>query len=113
MREIKKQQEQFAKLWRSIGPKLINIYSEKNAGTNDLKDIDTYFTSWKGALNQEAWNSIRLTFADYGVNLRSFGNGKEFTESATAYINDEIKNAQVKGKDESQNTYKSFADSAW
>jgi hypothetical protein len=111
--EIKKQQEQFSKLWKSVGPRLITIYSEKNASTNDLKDIDTYFTSWKGALNEEAWNSIKITFDDYGINLRSFSSGKEFTESTLAFINDEIKNADVKGKDESRKTFKSFADSAW
>ncbi len=111
--EIKKQQDQFAKLWKSIGPKLVTIYSEKNAGTNDLKDIDNYFTSWKTALNQEAWASIRLIFADYGVNLQNFSGGKEFTQVAVSYINDEIKNADLKGKEESQNSYKSFADSAW
>jgi hypothetical protein len=111
--EIKKQQDQFAKLWKSIGPKLVTIYSEKNAGTNDLKDIDNYFTSWKTALNQEAWNSIRLIFAEYGINLQNFSDGKEFTKSAVSYINDEIKNADLKGNEESQSSYKSFADSAW
>ena len=111
--EIRKQQEQFAKVWRSVGPKLVSIYSEKTAGTNDLKDIDTYFSSWRNALNQEAWESIRLAFADYGINLQSFSSGDEFTKSAITYIKDEIKNIDVKAKEESKNTFKSFADSAW
>ncbi len=111
--EIKKQQEQFAKLWKSVGPKLVSIYSEKNAGTNELKEIDQTFTTWKNALSQQAWNSIRLTFADYGINLQRFSTGKEFTETATSFINDEIKNVGVKNSENSQDTYKSFADSAW
>lgn len=111
--EIRKQQEQFAKIWRSVGPKLVAVYSENKAGTNDLKDIDTYFSSWRNELNQEGWASIRLTFADYGINLQNFSSGNQFIHSATSFINDEIKNIDIKGKTESQNTYKSFADSAW
>ncbi len=111
--QIKKQQEQFAKLWRSVGPKLVSIYTEKKAGTNELKEIDQTFTDWKNALNQQAWNSVRLIFADYGINLQRFSSGKEFTETAISFINDEIKNIGVKNNGESQTTYKSFADSAW
>ena len=111
--EIKKQQDQFAKLWKSIGPKLVTIYSEKNAGTNDLKEIDQTFTLWKNELSREAWNSIRLTFADYGINLQNFYSGKEFTQAAVSFINDEIKSAGIKTKADAENIYKSFADSAW
>ncbi len=111
--EIKNQQEQFAKLWRSVGPKLVSVYSEKNAGTNELKEIDQTFSSWKTTLNQQAWNSVRLIFADYGINLQRFSSGKEFTETAVSFINDETKNVGVKNSGDSQITYKSFADSAW
>jgi len=111
--EIKRQQDQFAKVWRSVGPHLVSVYSENKAGTNDLKDIDTYFASWKNALYNEAWESMRVTFADHGINLQNFTNGKEFTESAVSFINDEIKNISIKGKEEAENTYKNFADSAW
>ncbi len=111
--EIRNQQEQFAKLWRSVGPKLVSIYSEKNAGTNELKEIDQTFTTWKNTLTQQAWNSVRLIFADYGINLQRFANGKEFAETASSFINDEIKNVGVKNSGDSQITYKSFADSAW
>lgn len=111
--QIKQQQEQFAKVWRSVGPKLIDVYSDKKAGTSDLKEIEDYFATWRTALNKEAWDAIKTTFADYGINLMDFSNGKEFTQSASAFISDEIKNVSIKGKDESQNTFKSFADSAW
>ncbi len=113
LNQIKKQQEQFAKLWKSVGPKLVSIYSEKNAGTNELKEIDQSFTTWKATLNQQAWNSVRLTFQDYGINLQKFSSGKEFTETAANFINDEIKNVGIKNSGDSQITYKSFADSAW
>lgn len=111
--EIQKQQEQFAKLWRSIGPKLVSIYAEKKAGTSELKEIDQTFTAWKNALNQQAWDSVRRSFSDYGIHLQKFSSGKEFMQTAVSFINDEIKNIGVKEEEESRNTYKSFADSAW
>ncbi len=111
--QIKKQQEQFSKLWKSVGPKLVSIYSEKNAGTNELKEIDQSFTTWKTTLNQQAWNSVRLTFQDYGINLQKFSSGKEFTQTASNFIADEIKNVGIKNSGDAQITYKSFADSAW
>lgn len=111
--EIQKQQEQFAKLWRSVGPKLVSIYAEKKAGTSELKEIDQTFTAWKNALSQQAWDSVRRSFSDYGINLQRFSSGKDFTQTAVSFINDEIKNIGIKEKEESRNTYKSFADSAW
>ncbi len=111
--EIQKQQEQFAKLWKSIGPMLVSIYSEKKAGTNELKEIDQTFQAWKDALRQQAWDSVRRSFADYNINLQKFSTGNEFTRTAVSFIDDEIKNIGIKDKEESRNTYKSFADSAW
>jgi len=111
--EIQKQQEQFAKLWKSIGPMLVSIYSEKKAGTNELKEIDQAFQAWKNAFSQQAWDSVRRSFADFNINLQKFSTGSEFTRTAVAFINDEIKNIGIKDKEESRNTYKSFADSAW
>lgn len=111
--EIQKQQDQFAKLWRSVGPKLVSVYAEKKAGTSELKEIDQTFTAWKNALRQQAWDSVRRSFSDYGINLQKFSSGNEFTQTAVSFINDEIKNIGTKEKEESLNTYKSFADSAW
>ena len=110
--EIKEQQEDFARLWRSIGPKMVEIYSGKG-DANYLKDIDLTFTQWKDALNQGIWDAVNSEFSKYDIKLGKFSSGKNFTEAVTSFINDEIKNADVKSKDAAIATYKDFADSAW
>jgi chromosome segregation ATPase len=111
--EIQRQFDQFAKLWRSVGPKLVSVYAEKKAGTGELKEIDQTFNAWRNAISQQAWDSVRRSFADYGINLQTFSSGKEFTNTVSSFIKDEIKNIGIKDKEDSRNTYKSFADSAW
>ena len=110
--DIKQQQDDFARMWRSIGPRMVEIYSGKE-GANYLKDIDESFIQWKDALEQGVYNSINSEFAKYNINLSKFSTGKDFTRVATSFINDEIKNIGVKSHDESLVTYKNFADSAW
>ena len=110
--DIKEQQDDFARMWRSIGPKMVEIYSGKQ-GANYLKDIDESFTHWKVALEQGVWKTINSEFAKYDINLSRFSTGRDFTRVAISFIKDEIKNADVKSHDEALITYKNFADSAW
>jgi hypothetical protein len=111
--EIKRQERDFAKIWRNVGPKIIEIYSEKNQNVNYLKDIDAAFNRWNAAITQEAWNSVGEEFKNRGINLTKFSSGKEFVKSVSSYADDEIKNKDVKGEEESENTYKTFADTVW
>ncbi len=110
--DIKEQQDDFARLWRSIGPRMVEIYSGKG-DANYLKDIDESFTQWKETLERGVWKSINSEFAKYNIKLSKFSSGKDFTRIATSFINDEIKNANIKSHDETIITYKNFADSAW
>lgn len=110
--DIKNQQDNFAKMWRNIGPRMVEIYSGKS-DANYLKVIDESFTKWTDALEQGVWNSINSEFAKYNINLGKFSSGIDFTRIVTSFINDEIKNAGVKSRDASILTYKDFADSAW
>jgi hypothetical protein len=111
--EIKRQERDFAKIWRNVGPKIIEIYSEKNQNINYLKDIDAAFSRWNTAITQEAWNSIEEDFKDRGINLTKFSNGNEFVKAVSSYADDEIKNKNVKGEEKAENTYKTFADTVW
>ena len=110
--DIKEQQDDFAKMWRNIGPRMVEIYSGKE-DANYLKDIDESFTKWINVLEQGIWNSINSEFSKYNINLSKFSSGIDFTRVTTSFINDEIKNAAVKSRDASIITYKNFADSAW
>jgi|SRR5690554_788023 len=109
--ELKNRQYNFFRIWRSVGPVLVEIYSEKGKSTNDLKEIDEAFSRWHSELNREVWESIRTEFAKNDINLQDFSNGKEFTAVIINYINDEIKNADINNNAEA--TYKKFVDSTW
>jgi hypothetical protein len=110
---IKEQQEDFARLWRSIGPRMVEIYSEKDTESNYLKEIDEAFTQWKDVLDQVIWGSINSEFSKFNIRLSRFSSGQSFTHVVFSFINDEIKNAGVKSADVSISTYVDFADSAW
>jgi predicted nuclease with TOPRIM domain len=111
--EVKQQQSNFVSLWQKVGPKLVDVYAGRKDKSQELKDIDALFTSWKTGIQREAWESIREDFALNNINLQSFYNGNEFTEIITAFINDEIKSYGVKSKEESQRIYSVFVDSVW
>lgn len=113
LNDVKQQQSNFVSLWQKVGPKLVDVYAGRKDKSQELKDIDALFTSWRTGIQREAWESIREDFALNNINLQSFYNGNEFTEIITAFINDEIKNYGVKNKEESQRIYSVFVDSVW
>ncbi|NWF50312.1 MAG: hypothetical protein HXY49_07205 [Ignavibacteriaceae bacterium] len=110
---VKRQQEDFSRLWRSVGTKIAEIYSEKGMREAEVKEIDGAFNTWSSMLSQEPWNSIRDEFAINGINLPRFTNGDSFVAVVSAFIDDELKNLGTKNKEESEKVFKSFADSTW
>lgn len=113
LNEVKQQQSNFVSLWQKVGPKLVDVYTGRKDKSQEIKDIDALFTSWKTGIQREAWESIREDFALNNINFQSFYNGNEFTEIITAFINDEMKSYGVKNKEESQRIYNVFVDSVW
>jgi hypothetical protein len=113
LEEVKEQQQEFVTMWRKIGPKLVDVYQEQKNKTAELNEIDFLFKEWDKYISREAWESIREEFALYGINLKRFSSGKEFTDVLTEFAEDEIKNYGVKNKEESELTYKQFTDSVW
>lgn len=111
--QMKKQEAAFAKMWRNVGPKIIDIYSEKGENINHLKEIDSAFTEWHNAINDEPWNTIREDYAKYNIKLPKFNSGKEFVHTMDTYISDQIKNVKIKGKEEAEQEYNYFVDSVW
>ena len=71
------------------------------------------FDQWYAAVEKEAWYSINDEFSLNGIDLRSFKNGGEFTNSVLMFIDDELKNLGVKNDEESKRVYAEFADSTW
>ncbi|MBT8383549.1 MAG: hypothetical protein KJO59_14520 [Ignavibacteria bacterium] len=111
---VQEQQEQFAKMWQVIGPRLVDVYAEKSKKAEELKEIDSLFVEWyHKSVDQNVWRSIRNEFRLNGVNLKEFNFGDEFAESVNLFIKDEIKNLGVKSSEASENTFTNFADSTW
>ncbi len=113
LESMNKQKQEFVKTWQSIGVKLVEVYGDEKTKSQQLQDIEGLFNRWESALKQEAWNSIREEFAIYDINLQKFFNGNEFSDIVTAFITDQVKNAEIQSSAESQKTYQNFADSTW
>ncbi|MCJ7555054.1 MAG: hypothetical protein MUO34_14370 [Ignavibacteriaceae bacterium] len=113
LKEIKRQQNEFAGTWQKIGVNLVEVYAAKVDKSNELKEIDTLFNNWQAAIRDEAWYSIKEEFAMNSIFLQDFGGGQEFTVEITRFIDEELKNFGVKSQEESEKIYTSFADSTW
>ncbi len=109
---IKKQQTDFEKMWKNVGPELINIYSVKKEKVKNIQEIDSAFASWQDAIDHEAWNSIRQRFINYDIQLDKFSNGEEFSKIISSYIDNQIANAKEIGEQAKIN-YSVFVDSVW
>ena len=113
LNSIREQQQDFANKWQKVGVKLVEVYSEDGKKTEELKQIEDLFDNWYVAVAREAWDSINEEFLLNGIDLRSFKNGEEFTNSVEIFIGDELKNLGVKSDEESKRIYANFADSTW
>lgn len=114
IKDVQKQQEQFAGTWKKIGPKLVDIYAEKSSKALVLKEIDSLYTQWySNSIDQNIWRSIRDEFKVHGIILKEFNYGDEFVETVKLFIADEIKNLGIKSNDASERTFVNFTDSTW
>jgi hypothetical protein len=112
--EIREQQEQFSDTWKAIGPKLVDVYADKDKKADELKEIDSLFIQWYyKSVDQNVWNSIRNEFRAHSIILNEFNYGDEFVQSVKLFIEDEIKNLGIKSDEASEKTYVSFTDSTW
>ncbi len=109
---IKKQEHDFQKLWQGVGPEIVDVYSSRKQNENELKNIDSKFTEWNSAIEQEAWTSLHHNFSVYGINLNKFSNGQSFISVTTSYIDDQIKNVNL-NPDKAKETFNTFTDSVW
>lgn len=113
IKEIRRQQDEFVGTWQKIGVNLVEVYANKPDKSNELKEIDALFINWQEAIKSEAWNSIKEEFAMNGIYLLGFNSGQEFTVEVTRFIDEELKNFNIKSKEESERVYTMFADSTW
>ena len=114
IKAIQEQQKQFSDTWKAIGPKLVDVYADKDTKADELKEIDSLFIQWYyKSVDQNVWKSIRNEFRARSIILKEFNYGDDFVHSVKLFIEDEIKNLGVKSDEASEKTYVSFTDSTW
>jgi hypothetical protein len=111
--ELRTRQQNFSRIWKSVGPTMTELYASKGKSTDELQEIDDAISRWNNELNREVWESIRNEFAKNNIKLQHFTSGEEFTSVVTNFINDEIRNAEANNSDETESTYNKFVDSTW
>ena len=109
---IKRQQVDLEKMWKNVGPEIINIYSSRKEKVKNIEDIDSAFSNWQKAIDQEAWDSIRQRFIDHDITIDKFSNSEEFSKTISSYIDDQVANISADGKQAKIN-YAVFADTIW
>ena len=114
IKTIREQQNQFSDTWQAIGPKLLDVYENKDKKTARLKEIDSLFIQWYyKSLDQNIWRSVRNEFRKQNIILKEFNYGDEFVHCVKLFIEDEIKNLDIKSEEASVKTYVNFTDSTW
>jgi len=114
IKAIQEQQEKFSNTWKAIGPKLVDVYANKDNKADELKEIDSLFIQWYyKSVDQNVWKSIRNEFGARSIILKEFNHSDEFVHSVKLFIEDEIKNLGIKSDEASEKTYVSFTDSTW
>ncbi len=111
--ELKKQYHDFNKVWRQIGPKLAEVYLSRKDKTMQISNIDAKFTDWNLALNDEMWSQVNKLFREKKIALLPFSSGEQFVKSVQSFVEDELKNSDVKSKEEIENTFYAFTDSVY
>jgi uncharacterized protein YoxC len=111
--EIQEQQSDFAFTWSRIGSRLAEVYSDDKNRSYDLYEIDSLFTLWTTAIENEAWQSIKEEFTAKGMQLNNFSDGEEFVSSINQYIENEKKTIEVVPEEEAKLSFEQFADNTW
>jgi|YelNatPaOPRAMG01_1025707.scaffolds.fasta_scaffold00028_43 hypothetical protein len=109
---ITTQEQTFEKMWKNAGSQIIEIYSSKKENTADIQNIDSSFSVWRNSIANNAWNAVRQSFTEHGINLPKFSDGNQFVEAVNSYIDDAIKNINA-DKDAAKITYGVFVDTVW
>ncbi|MGD8782190.1 MAG: hypothetical protein PVH88_24895 [Ignavibacteria bacterium] len=111
--QLKIDYKEFEATWNKIGPRLAEIYLNNKDKTESIAGINEKFSELNETLNNKIWRALYKTFKRKEINLQPFGNGEEFTTSALAFIDDEIKNIGIRKESDVEETYEIFVDSLW
>ena len=113
LNEIRGQQQEMSARWQKVGPSLAKVYLQSKQQATEVNQINNLFDEWKQQIDDQVWERVYNIFEKKNIHLLQFKSGEEFTNSISSFVQDEIKNYGVKGKDESDKSYAMFVDSLW
>ncbi|MFA6980239.1 MAG: hypothetical protein WC209_13045 [Ignavibacteriaceae bacterium] len=113
LNEIRGQQNEMSTRWQKVGPSLAKVYLQSKQQATEVNQINNLFDEWKQQIDDQVWERVYNIFEKKNIHLLQYKSGDEFTNSISSFVQDEIKNYGVKGKDESDKTYALFVDSLW
>ncbi len=110
---MKKQHTDFYKVWNQIAPKLSSVYLTKKRSKSEIVIIDSLFNEWDVQIKDKMWSSVHSIFKDKNINLLPFNDGDQFVSSVNSFIDNELKNIDIKSSDESKKMYSKFSDDVY
>jgi hypothetical protein len=111
--EMKKQYNDFNKVWKQIGPKIAEVYLSKREKAVEIANIDNMFNDWNQRINEEIWTQVNKLFREKQISILQFNSGEQFTNNTVSFIDDQMKNLGVKSSEESEKVFFTFTDSVY
>lgn len=111
--QMKKQYNDFAKVWRKVGPRLSGVYLSTKQKKSEIPQIDSLFIQWNNQIDAGIWKGVYDQFAAKNINVDPFSNGETFVGSLTSYIDNEIRMIDTKSHDVSVQEFHNFADDVY
>lgn len=97
-------QQQFEKMWNSLGTKIAEVYDGENA-EQMAQEVDQNIAKWNQALKTQTFTTLKDSLAANNISVNNFQNPEEFYSSLNAYLDKKIKQSK---ENNSQAAYKEF-----
>ena len=111
--QLKIDYKEFEATWNKIGTRLANVYMNNRDKTESISGINKKFAELNETLDNKIWRALHKTYKRKQIVLQPFSNGEEYTSSVLTFIDDEIKNKDIRKKSDVVETYEIFVDSLW
>ncbi len=111
--QLKNDYTSFRNTWNKMGEKLAEVYLDNDDKTESIARINERFGQLNDTFNNKIWSAIHRSFRRKDITLLPFNNGEEFSKSVLGFIDDQIKNLDIRNKSDAEETYYTFVDGVW
>lgn len=99
-------QQQFEKMWNSLGGKITSIYAEKSDEARE--QMNKAIEEWDEQISQKTWASLNRAVSETGIDLPEFNNSQEFYNVLNGFLDNSISSSKEKATEEGYKRYKQF-----